>query len=223
MLLWFSFICICRGLRKVSWLSELLNIQGVLMALWGAGCFRRAGQGRPQTCTLFFFFFFTRISSNCLFFKWTLQLLLMQKPHELLASGRINPCGAATPTHLPRARTSPLLSARSGAWRAHFYQWFEFLNLSLWGVVIKYVTKSFVTFIGVLFFWSLWKCEETWCYQAFLIRYSNDERGKLGNMFLRDQRVPLLLKNSFNIWFQKPDHRRKHPMVSSLVIKNYRV
>lgn len=45
LLLWFT-ICIYGGLRKVSWLLELLNIQHFLVksvAIEGAACFQNAG------------------------------------------------------------------------------------------------------------------------------------------------------------------------------------
>lgn len=158
----------------------------------------------------------------------------MQNPHEPLASGRISPSGAATPARstprpsmgsaalhwtLPQARTSSLLSARSGTWKAHFYQWLEFLNLGIWWVVIKYVTKSFVTFIGVLFFWSLWKCEDTWCYQAFLIRYSKLWNTEACNMSRGTKEFSYSWKIHLISSFPKPEHQRKCPMLCSLVIK----
>lgn len=222
LLLWFSFICICGGLREVSWLSELLNIQGVLMALWGAGCFGRAGQAIDM------YFLLTRIGSNCLFFKWILQLLLMEKPQEPLASGRVNPCGAAIAGICWVALGSapgwnkPTSVCKEWCLESSFLSvvWIPQPGSLMSGDKIRH--KVFCNIhTSVIFL--VWKCEEWWCYQAFLIRYSSDEIGKLATCSWETKGFSYSWKIHLISWFQKPEHRRKHRMFYSLVIKNYRV
>lgn len=63
----------------------------------GAVRCRMLSKGRTGNTDLYFLL--TRIGTNGLFFKWILQLLLMQNPHKPQASGGISTSGAGIPTH----------------------------------------------------------------------------------------------------------------------------
>lgn len=189
------------GLREMSWLSELLNIQGFLVLLvalegavggtgrcsWWHWKVQHASEGQATDL----YFPLTRIGSTGLFFNQILQLPLMQNPDGLLASGRISPSGAAIPARsapclgllgwaelCARARTSSPLSARSGTRKACFYQWFEFLNLGLTSgdKIRHWVFHN--THRRVLFFWSLWNTKRHSVAQLHCSGLQNDETGK---------------------------------------------
>lgn len=218
-MLWrLSFVCICGGLKEMSRLSELLNIQECLvqsMALAGAAHLRRAGTRSVP------FAYQNRQNRSFLCFCWC--KIPMDCWHWVPPSRPALPltwlCRVA-PSSAPGPQAAHLCLQEVVLEKLGFYRWFEFLSLGLTrgNEVCHRVFRNIQR--RVVFFWSHWKNEEAQCCRALLVRSSKMRKQGSLQLSPRDWRVAFwLLEIHLLSWFQKPEHQRKYPMLYSLVIK----